>query len=136
MVVSKGRILCVDDDADTCDLLSIWLTHLGYEAKTVATLAVAFELADEEEFDLYMLDMRFPDGSGIDFCKKIRETDTKTPIIFCSGDVREDIQKQAFEQGATGFLTKPVNLGDLEHTIARLTREKMRLNPGYTSLTM
>lgn len=134
MVISKGRILCVDDDADTCDLFSTWLTQLDYEVKTVPTLAVAFELAGEEKFDLYMLDMRFPDGSGLDFCKRIRERDGKTPVIFCSGDVRENIKEQAFEAGATDFLAKPVSLTDLEQTIAQLIYRKSQLSPGYPSL--
>jgi CheY-like chemotaxis protein len=136
MVICKGRILCIDDDIDTCDLFSTWLTQLDYEVKAVATLAAASELAREEEFDLYLVDIRFPDGSGLDFCKLIRETDTQTPVIFCSGDARANTEKQAFEAGATAFLTKPVNLTDLEQTIARLTCGKRRLNPGYSSLTV
>lgn len=134
MVNSRRRILCVDDDADTCDLLSTWLTQLDYEVETAPTLASAFELVGEEAFDLYMLDIRFPDGSGLDFCRQIRETDASTPIIFCSGDARANTMKQAFEAGATEFLTKPVNLAELAQTIEQLTCGKRRLNPSYRTL--
>ncbi len=70
------RILCVDDNEDTCSMLCGLLGLIGCEAATAATAAEALELIASGRFDLYLLDNWLPGGSGVEFCQKIRESDS------------------------------------------------------------
>jgi DNA-binding response OmpR family regulator len=128
MLRYKYRILCVDDDADTCEMLSYFLEEAGYEVTVTASVVDGLKLAAKEKFDLYLLDLRLSDGSGIELCKQIRAFDSRTPVVVCSGDVRESVQNQVLQVGVQHFLKKPVGLDNLHKTVARLINEKLSLN--------
>ncbi|HVG18772.1 MAG TPA: response regulator [Blastocatellia bacterium] len=84
----KSRILCVDDDADTCEMLSFFLEQAGYKVVADAAAADGLKLAMKGKFDLCLLDLRLSDGTGIELCEQIRAFDSSTPVVVCSGDVR------------------------------------------------
>ena len=119
MVRHKPRILCVDGDADTCEMLSYFLKQAGYEVAVAASVADGLKLAREAEFDLYLIDLRFSDGTGIDLCEQLRAFDPHTPVVVCSGDVRESAQRRAAQAGVQHFLKKPVALDVLDETLGR-----------------
>src|SRR5215212_2073600 len=110
MAHSKSRILCVDDDADTCEMLSVFLEQAGYEVMVAASVVDGLRLAIKERFDLYLLDLRLSDGNGIELCKQIRAFDAGTPVVVCSGDVRECVRDQVLQVGVQDFLKKPIGL--------------------------
>ena len=115
---SPKRVLCVEDDRDTCDVLRFVMTN--YDFHTVSTIANATELIDERPFDLYVLDNWLPDGSGVDLCKRIRESQPRVPIIFTSAiGQRRDID-QALEAGADRYLVKPYEPDTLLQTVKEL----------------
>jgi CheY-like chemotaxis protein len=128
MIRSKYRILCVDDDADTCEMLSFFLQEAGYEVVVAVSMVDGLKLATKEEFDLYLLDLRLADGSGIELCRQIRAFDSRTPVVVCSGDVRESVQRQALQVGVQHFLKKPVGLDNLHKTLALLIENNLSLN--------
>lgn len=117
MEQSNRRILCVDDDSDTCLMLETLLGLSGYEVKSAMTVADALSLAHDSSFDLYLLDWYLPDGSGVELCQSIREFDTATPILFCTGEVYEADIRRAMKAGAQGYLMKPTGIEDLLRTI-------------------
>ena len=117
MEQSNGRILCVDDDRDTCEMLEILLGDSGYKVESAMTVADALKLAQNSSFDLYLLDWYLPDGSGIELCQSIREFDTSTPILFCTGAAYEADIKRAMKAGAQGYLVKPTGAEDLIRTV-------------------
>jgi DNA-binding response OmpR family regulator len=96
------------------------LESRNYEVTSAQTIATALELARQEKFDLFLLDSRLPDGSGLDLCKGIRQFDVHTPIIFFSADAYEADKTMALEAGAQGYLTKPARLGELCDLISSL----------------
>ena len=99
------RVLCVEDDRDTCDYLRFVMSNYDFQA--VDTIASAVELIDQQPFDLYVLDNWLPDGSGIELCKHIRNADANVPIVFTSAiGQRQDIDL-AVEAGANRYLVKP-----------------------------
>jgi DNA-binding response OmpR family regulator len=115
----KGRILCVDDDKDTRDMLKSLLGLEGYEVVRAQSVAEGFALAVAESFDLIMLDWVFADGTGLELCKMIRRAGASSPILFYSGmALRADIDN-ALRAGAQGFLVKPVDYEDLLQTVSR-----------------
>jgi DNA-binding response OmpR family regulator len=120
MPPKKCRILCVDDDEDTCFMLSIMLGRAGYEVRTASGIAQALMLSEGGRFDLYVLDNMFEDGTGLDLCRRIREFDGAKPILFFSGMAHAEDRQHGLDAGALGYLVKPNDLDKLTVTIARL----------------
>ena len=75
----KQRILYVEDHEDTSELISLILQQHNYEVVLDCTVEAALRTARAQHFDLYLLDTRLPDGSGVDLCKEIRKFDL-TPL--------------------------------------------------------
>ena len=66
---AKCRVLCIDDHADTSEMLKLLLSQEDYEVVTALSCAQALQLAQTGNFDLYVLDRRLPDGSGLQLCR-------------------------------------------------------------------
>ena len=101
------RVLCVDDDEDSCEMLSMLLECSHIETKTVGTADKALSLIQAERFDLYLLDSWLPDLDGFELCRKLRDFDSHTPIIFFSGAAYETDKRRGMEAGATDYVVKP-----------------------------
>lgn len=80
--MAKARILHVDDDPDIRLLISASLQDFGYVVATGGTVAEGLELANEFRFDLCILDVRLPDGTGIERCKQINQLQRGVPVIY------------------------------------------------------
>jgi len=89
MQLSKNRILYIEDHDDTRELVSLLLRQHGFDVITGSTIESGIDLAVTGTFDLYLLDSWLPDGSGLDLCRKIREFDQHTPILFYSAAAYE-----------------------------------------------
>ena len=122
MPEKKCRILCVDDHRDTSEMLCLLLGQ-DYEVETAATMEEATKLAREKEFDLYVLDKRLPDGTGLQLCESLTTLSPDVPCIFYSGDAYEIHRSQAFEAGASAYVPKP-DIDQLINTVHRLLSEK------------
>lgn len=119
MQPTKRRILCVDDDEDTCLLLTRLLEREGYEAKAAVSVERALELSHKGSFNLYILDALFEEGSGTGLCRQVREFDPHTPIIFYSGAAFQSDREESLQAGANAFVAKP-DVEELLETIRRL----------------
>ena len=107
MSQSKCRILCVDDHDDTSEMLQMLLAEEDYDVRVAASIKEACNLAVENQFDLYVLDKRLPDGSGLDLCTRLMLLTPGVPCIFYTGDAYEIHRQQALEAGAVAFIAKP-----------------------------
>jgi len=114
----QPRALCVDDDEDARDMLSTLLRFLRIEAKAVATAAQALSLIQAERFDLYLLDAWLPDLDGFALCRRVRDFDRHTPILFFSGAAFDDDKKRGIEAGANAYVTKP----DVDGLVGSITQ--------------
>jgi DNA-binding response OmpR family regulator len=103
----KRRLLCVDDDVTTTEMLTELLRRQNYEVSVSATVNDALERARHESFSMYILDHWFNQGSGIELCRKIREFDPYTPIVFYSGTSLDSDREEALFVGASAFVLKP-----------------------------
>lgn len=119
METLKGRILCVDDDKDTRDMMTSLLGLEGYEVVQAQNVAEGLALAVGDNFDLILLDWVFADGTGVELCKKIRRTGAPASILFYSGMAFRDDIANAMSAGAQGFLVKPVDFEDLLEHVSR-----------------
>ena len=76
------RVLYIEDHEDTRELVTLVLEQKCYEVVTGSTIKSGIALAAAEKFDLYLLDSWLADGSGLELCRRIREFDKATPILF------------------------------------------------------
>lgn len=126
---TKGRILCTEDDADTRELLVYVLNMAGYEVICTDSPHKAMDMIRAEKFDLCLMDNWMPGFSGEDLCKKIREFDSKTPILFYSGAAYEADKERAMNSGAQGYLVKPVPQDTLLAEVMRVIAESKHVVP-------
>jgi DNA-binding response OmpR family regulator len=114
------RILYIEDHKDSREMIALMFGQAGYEVATANTVGDGLSLARLERFDLYILDSRFGDGTGVDLCRQIRAFDPDTPIIFySSGAYRSDIEA-GMAAGAQSYLIKPGGIEIIEQTVAEL----------------
>lgn len=116
----KARILQVDDHQDTRLMMAALLGDAGYGVMTAATIAEGWELAQEISFDLYILDVRLPDGTGVDLCRKLRELHPEVPVLYYSAYGDEAEQERAVAVCGEAYLRKPVAIAEIEKAIAGL----------------
>ena len=105
----KSKILLVEDHEDTSDLMVLLLNQLNYDVVTATSVAGALSLAESATFDLFVLDSLLTDGTGTELCKRIRQRDGSTPILFYSAKAYDDDKDEALLAGAQKYLVKPVD---------------------------
>jgi CheY-like chemotaxis protein len=115
----KCRILCVDDHDDTSEMLRLLLTGPDYEVLTARTVQEALETSTATKFDLYVLDKRLPDGTGLELCAKLNSLTPGIPCIFYTGDAYEVHRQEALAVGADAYIPKP-DLDGLIQTVEKL----------------
>jgi two-component system response regulator PilR (NtrC family) len=119
----KCRILCIDDHRDSAEMLCVLLALEDYEVVVAESIAEALDLISKETFDLYVLDRRLPDGTGIELCEKLGEACPGVPCIFYTGDAYEVHRLQAIAAGAEGYIAKP-HVEALIETVTKLLADK------------
>jgi CheY-like chemotaxis protein len=119
---STKRVLYVDDDADSRELIGILLNGAGYEVVPSGGCREAIRLAKEGGFAAIILDNRFPDGNGPDLCREIRSYDQRTPILFFSAAAYPADRERALSAGAQAYLVKPNGLEEIVPTLGKLVQ--------------
>ena len=117
----KEKVLCVEDNKDECELIKEILS--GYEVICVSTVSAACRHMDDAQYALIILDEHLPDGSGMQFCKKISRNNSETPVVMVSGDtyittaeaqaVVDKLKKKGFE----AFIVPPRGASDSYYRI-------------------
>jgi two-component system, NtrC family, response regulator PilR len=120
----KTYVLHVDDDPDIRLLISASLRDFGYVVATAGTTVEALELAKQFKFDLCILDVRLPDGSGIELCEEIHQLQPKVPVLYYSAYASDEEQEAALSVCGDAYLKKPVSAKKLEETMVGLLKSK------------
>ena len=123
MTKTKCRILYVDDHEDSAEMLRLMLSADDYEVHIAQTVEEAFAKAQTQEFDLYVLDKRLPDGSGTDLWRMLNDVTPGVPCILYTGDAYEMHRQEAFAAGARAYVSKP-DVEELIRTVHRLMSER------------
>ncbi len=121
---TKARILHVDDHQDTRLMMAALLQDCGYGVLTAGSVVEGLELAKEIDFDLYILDVRLPDGTGVELCQKLRELHPTAPILYYSAYGNEADHHDALAVCGDAYLKKPVCIADIETSIAQLLDDR------------
>jgi two-component system response regulator ResD len=88
-------------------MLQMLLSEENYKVHTAATVDEACRMAADTEYDLYVLDKRLPDGTGVELCERLMVINPSVPCIFYTGDAYEIHRREAFAAGAAAFVAKP-----------------------------
>ena len=120
MTVLQRHILYIEDHEDTRELVSLLLEESNYRVTTACSVKDALNLAREGGFDLYIIDSWLPDGTGIEFCQRLREFDPGTPIMFLSAAAYDTDIQAAMDNGALRYLVKPTDLQLLSYEVSAL----------------
>jgi two-component system, OmpR family, response regulator len=116
------RVLVVDDHADTRKLLTRSLDRASCGVKAVGSCEEAEAALAEGEFDIVVLDVMLPDGSGIELCRRVRSAKISVPILLLTarGEVRDRVT--GLDAGADDYLVKPFAVLELLARVKALAR--------------
>jgi CheY-like chemotaxis protein len=122
MAEGSKRILCVEDDNDSREMMKVMLEQADptLSVTTVGTAAEAIELSMRNHFDLYVLDIWLPGMDGLSLCHRLRERGIESPIIFFTAMVRTEDKDFALKAGANAFLVKPKDVEKFTDTVQKL----------------
>lgn len=124
--MSAKKILVVDDDTTFLLMLQSFLAKKGFETEVISDPLKALQSLEKNEYDLILSDYRMPQMDGMEFLSAIGERGIDTPLILITsyGDIR--LAVKAIKQGATDYLTKPVNPDDLLALVQNVLSQPMR----------
>jgi len=132
MTEKEAEILLVEDDAALQRNLKRGLADLGYNVRAVGNLDAARRASGEGTFDLLLLDLGLPDGSGFDFLKSFRALHAHVPVLILTA--RDEIADKikGLDLGADDYLVKPFDFQELSARI----RVQLRRAAGQLSSTI
>lgn len=128
-----SRILLLEDDLSLVNGLSFAFQKQGYALDIARTIREAEALWAEGKYDLLVLDVSLPDGSGFDICKRVRQS-SKVPIMFLTASDEEVNVIMGLDMGADDYITKPFKLGVLLSRVNALLRRTRAFSPSNTEL--
>ena len=111
--VTKTRVLVVDDDTDTRELISLVLSQAGYDVDEAADGFAALAKVSQQRPDAVVTDLRMPGMSGVDLLQRIRRIHGDVPVIIATGLETWDLCTAAESYGAVCCMVKPIDLEDL-----------------------
>lgn len=127
------RILMVEDDLSLISGLTFAIRKQGYEIEVARTSLEMDALWDDGKYDLVILDVSLPDGSGFDICRKIRQI-SKIPIMFLTAADEETDIIMGLDIGADDYITKPFKLAVFLSRINALLRRSDNFSRQDTEL--
>lgn len=127
------RLFLLEDDWSLINGLSFAVKKQGYEIDVARTTLEADTLWANGKYDLAILDVALPDGSGFDLCKKIRQT-SKVPIMFLTAADEETDIIMGLDIGGDDYITKPFKLAIFLSRLNALLRRSENFNTDVTEL--
>ena len=119
------KLFLLEDDLSLISGLTFAFKKQGFALDTARTLAEADALWSDGKYDLLVLDVSLPDGSGFDFCQKVRRT-SNVPILFLTASDEEMNIIMGLELGGDDYLTKPFRVAELRARVAAHLRRQNR----------
>jgi two-component system, OmpR family, copper resistance phosphate regulon response regulator CusR len=123
------RLLIVEDDAELAGLLRDGFAKSQIEATLAATFAEGSERARHGAFDVVLLDVLLPGGSGFELCRRLRDEGIATPVLMLTAMDAVDDRVRGLEAGADDYLPKPFAFPELLARVKALARRRPALTP-------
>ena len=119
------NILLVEDDKSISNTISYYLQSEGFTIHTAKTVKEGIENIKNNNYDLMLLDINLPDGTGYDLYKKMKVVQEIPTIFLTALDEEKDIVK-GFDLGADDYITKPFHAGELLSRIKNVLRHNVK----------
>src|SRR4051812_26616552 len=116
------RVLIVDDHSPTRDLLMRSMARAGHDVVGEANCAEAAARLAAQHFEVMVLDVMLPDGSGMDLCKSLRQSGCSTPILLLTARGEVGDRVAGLDAGADDYLAKPFAIAELVARVRALAR--------------
>lgn len=126
--MAETNILIVDDEQEIADLVEIYMVSDGYKVFKANNAQDGLDILDKEEIHLVLLDIMMPGMSGLEMCKKIRETNN-IPIIMISAKSTDLDKILGLGTGADDYVAKPFNPLEVSARVKSQLRRYTQLNP-------
>jgi two-component system, OmpR family, alkaline phosphatase synthesis response regulator PhoP len=137
--LSGKRVLVVDDDVRTVELVKLYLSRDGYRVLTAYDGVEALRLARESRPDLVVLDLMLPDIYGLEVCRILRR-ESDVPIIMLTARTTDQDKLTGLDAGADDYVTKPFSPGELaarvRAVLRRLPGERVAVQIKHDDLTV
>jgi DNA-binding response OmpR family regulator len=119
------KILIIEDDPQITKILKLNLKLSGFDTDNASTVKDAWSKITDDHFDLLLMDIGLPDGSGLDLCQKVRESGNDVPIVFLSALTDEATVVKGIKNGADDYLRKPFGLEELKVRVNKFVKKIM-----------
>jgi two-component system KDP operon response regulator KdpE len=119
--LTSTKVLIVDDDSDTTDLMKIILEPNDFEVIVANTGKLGVEMACSLGPDVMVVDLLMPEMDGLKVCREVRQF-SSMPILILSAVSRPNVAEEVLDSGADDFLVKPISSGMLIASLNRLAR--------------
>ena len=119
------HLLIIEDEEGILQFLKQGLEEENYQISTATNGLDGLTLFQNEKFDLVLLDWMLPEMTGLEVCKKIRETNSKTPIIFLTAKDTVQETVEGLKTGANDYIKKPFSFDELVERIKVQLRDKI-----------
>jgi len=112
---STARVLIVDDDVNTLEILRRWLAKEGYSTVSAGDGQACLDALAKERFDIVLLDVMMPGVDGLQVCERMRENAEwrKIPVLLLTAKDDIETRTRGMALGVSEYLTKPINKQDL-----------------------
>lgn len=121
---SRTRLLIVEDDADTAEMLNTFFQTQGYDTQTVAWGKEAVKTCRQDPPDAVVLDVRLPDIDGFEVCRQLRDSfaTAHIPIVFLTEKNKQVDKITGLKIGAIDYITKPFDVRELKFRVRNALR--------------
>ncbi len=119
-----GTVLVVDDNDDIRELVGVHLRNAGATTLEARSAHQAFAIVDAEAPDLILMDVQMPVMDGLAATRRLRNEGFTRPIVALTARALRQDRQECLSAGCDDFIPKPIHLGDLERTVARLIEAK------------
>ncbi len=119
------KILIIEDDPQITKILKLNLKLSGFDTDNASTVKDAWSKITDDHFDLLLMDIGLPDGSGLDLCQKVRESGNDVPIVFLSAFTDAAPVVKGIKNGADDYLRKPFGLEELKVRVNKFVKKIM-----------
>jgi DNA-binding response OmpR family regulator len=120
------RLLLVEDEPLTVRMLAKGLREQAYAVDVARSSRAALELANDNTYDLIVLDLGLPDGDGLALCRELRSAGTSAPILILTARDAVAARIAGLDSGGDDYLLKPFDLGELLARLRALARRGNR----------
>jgi len=121
----KEKVLLVDDEKEFIEALSERMKNRGMDVSATTSPVEALKMAEEEAYDVIILDLKMPEMDGIEVLAALKEKNPELQVILLTGHATVQKGIEAMKLGAMDFLEKPFDIKDLSEKIKKAHTQKM-----------